>query len=81
MSIGIFVDKKHQSKQAEVEETVGSMLNEWISLAQDFRETYHTQEDFKFLYGGGYGWALRFQKKLKDWTRNSGAQEESKIPA
>jgi hypothetical protein len=22
-----------------------------------------------------------YQKKLKDWTRNSGAQEESKIPA
>ena len=24
-----------------------------------------TQEDFKFLYGGGYGWALRFRTKGK----------------
>jgi hypothetical protein len=61
MSIGIFTDKNHQPTDAEIFETIGQMLPAWQVLIKFIRENYIVQEDFKFLYGKKYGWALRFR--------------------
>ena len=63
MSIGLFIDKKHQPTDAEVREAIGARLPLWQELVCFIRETYPAQEDFKFLYGKTYGWALRFRIK------------------
>ena len=63
MSIGVFTDKKHQPADAEVLEAIGVRLPLWQDLVRFIRETYPAQEDFKFLYGKTYGWALRFRIK------------------
>ncbi len=63
MSIGLFTDKKHQPADAEVLEAIGARLPLWQDLAHFIRETYPAEEDFKFLYGKTYGWALRFRIK------------------
>jgi hypothetical protein len=63
MSIGLFTDKKRQPADAEVIEAVGARLPLWQDLVRFIRETYPAQEDFKFLYGRTYGWALRFRIK------------------
>ncbi len=63
MSIGLFTDKKHQPSDEEVLEAIGARLPLWEDLARFIRETYPAQEDFKFLYGKTYGWALRFRIK------------------
>lgn len=65
MSFGLFTDKKHQPAETEVFEAIGSMLPAWQELVKYIRENYPVQEDFKFLYGKKYGWALRFQMKGK----------------
>jgi hypothetical protein len=61
MSIGIFTDKNHQPTNAEIFEAIGKMLPAWQVLVKFIRENYAVQEDFKFLYGKKYGWALRFR--------------------
>ncbi len=63
MSIGLFTDKKHQPSDEEVLEAIGARLPLWQDLVRFIRETYPAQEDFKFLYGKTYGWALRFRIK------------------
>ena len=63
MSIGVFTDKQHQPADAKVLEAIGSQLPLWQELVRFIRETYPAQEDFKFLYGKTYGWALRFRIK------------------
>jgi hypothetical protein len=63
MSIGLFTDKQHRPTDAEVREAIGPRLPLWQELVRFIRETYPTQEDFKFLYGKTYGWALRFRIK------------------
>jgi len=63
MSIGVFVDKKHQPSEAEIQQVMGSKLLVWQELVQFLREHYPSDEDFKFLYGKKYGWALRFRKR------------------
>jgi len=63
MSIGAFVDKKHQPSEAEIQQVMGSKLTVWQELVQFLREHYPSDEDFKFLYGKKYGWALRFRKR------------------
>ena len=65
MSIGAFSDKKHQPTDAEVLEAIGPKLSIWQKLVRFVREKYPIQEDFKFLYGKNYGWALRFRIKGK----------------
>jgi hypothetical protein len=65
MSIGTFTDKSHQPTDAEIHKAIGSMLPDWQGLVKYIRETYPVQEDFKFLYGKKYGWALRFRVKGK----------------
>jgi hypothetical protein len=63
MGIGVFIDRKHQPTNAEVLEVIGSKLSLWQELTRYIRERYPAQEDFKFLYGKNYGWALRFRIK------------------
>jgi hypothetical protein len=63
MSIGLFTDKKRQPADAEVLEAIGARWPLWQELVRLIRETYPAQEDFKFLYGKTYGWALRFRIK------------------
>ncbi len=65
MSIGAFSDKTHQPTDAEVLEAIGPRLSIWQELVHFVREKYPIQEDFKFLYGKNYGWALRFRIKGK----------------
>lgn len=61
MSIGAFTDKNCQPTDAEVFGAVGPLLPVWRALIKFIRENYTVQEDFKFLYGKKYGWALRFR--------------------
>ena len=42
---------------------IGDKLPLWRELIKYIREKYPVQEDFKFLYGKNYGWALRFRIK------------------
>ena len=63
MSIGLFTDKSRQPADAEIRDAIGAQLPLWQSLVRFIRETYPAQEDFKFLYGKTYGWALRFRIK------------------
>jgi hypothetical protein len=65
MSIGIFTDKKQQPSDCEVVEAIGPRLAIWRELADHIRANYPVQEDFRFLYGKNYGWALRFRIKSK----------------
>lgn len=61
MSYGAFTDKKHQPTEAEIQAAIGSQLSAWQELIRFIRENYPADEDFKFLYGKQYGWALRFR--------------------
>jgi hypothetical protein len=65
MSYGYFVDKKHQPTENEVATAIGPVLPVWGKLVQFIRDSYPVQEDFKYLYGKKYGWALRFRIKGK----------------
>jgi hypothetical protein len=65
MSIGLFTDKGSQPTDAQVLEAIGPKLPLWHALVHFVREQYPIQEDFKFLYGKNYGWALRFRIKGK----------------
>jgi hypothetical protein len=61
MSYGAFTDKKHQPTEAEIQASIGSQRSAWQELIRFIRENYPADEDFKFLYGKQYGWALRFR--------------------
>ena len=61
MSIGCFTDKGNHPTEAQILEAVGSRLPLWNELICYIRQSYPVQEDFKFLYGKTYGWALRFR--------------------
>ncbi len=63
MGIGLFTDKGHQPTDTQVLEAIGPRLPLWHVLVRFVREQYPVQEDFKFLYGKNYGWALRFRIK------------------
>lgn len=63
MSVGWFIDKKCRPSDSDVREAIGAMLPQWDALIQFIREHYAVQEDFTFLYGKKYGWALRFRVK------------------
>ncbi|MFZ6028529.1 MAG: DUF3788 family protein [Chloroflexota bacterium] len=68
MSIGLFTDKKCQPTEAQVHAAIGARLALWQALIQAVREQYVVQEDFKFLYGKSYGWAVRFRVKSQVLT-------------
>jgi hypothetical protein len=61
MSYGAFTDKKHQPTEAEIQAALGTQLPAWQDLVRFIRERYPVDEDFRFLYGKQYGWALRFR--------------------
>lgn len=61
MSIGCFTDKGYRPTDDQIQQAVDSKLPLWNELICFVRETYPVQEDFKFLYGKTYGWALRFR--------------------
>src|SRR5512147_2747302 len=63
MSIGCFTDKGNRPTESQILEAVGLKLPLWHELIRLIRESYPVQEDFKFLYGKTYGWALRFRIK------------------
>lgn len=68
MSISAFTDKNHLPTEEEIRAAVSPRLEEWDKLIQYIRETYAPEEDWKFLYGKKYGWALRFRIKGKLFT-------------
>ena len=61
MSIGAFTDKKQQPTEEEILAMIGPKLPLWEELIQFIRASYPADEDFTFLYGKKYGWALRFR--------------------
>jgi len=63
MSIGYFTEKGNRPTEEQVLETIGAGLPMWQELIDYVREQYQVQEDFKFMYGKTYGWALRFRIK------------------
>lgn len=65
MSYGLFTDKQTQPSPNEINEALGTVRAQWTSLLEFLRLHYRSQEDFKFLYGNNYGWALRFRTKEK----------------
>jgi hypothetical protein len=75
MSYGAFTDKKHQPTEAEIQAAIGSQLSAWQELIRFIRENYPADEDFKFLYGKQYGWALRFRIRGQLLTSLYPAQE------
>jgi hypothetical protein len=65
MAFGAFTDKKHRPTEAEVRQAIGAMWATWQELAGFIRQNYPSDEDFKFMYGKNYGWALRFRMRGK----------------
>lgn len=65
MVIGVFTDKTCRPSEAEIEAMIGPCLPLWRDLISFIRATYPADEDFTFLYGKKYGWALRFRLKGK----------------
>ena len=65
MSIGAFTDKKQRPSQTEIQGMMGVGLTYWDELLQFVREQYAPDEEFRFMYGKKYGWALRFQMRRK----------------
>jgi hypothetical protein len=65
VAIGIFIDKNRKPKETEILEAIGLRISVWEKLISYIREKYLAQEDFKFMYGKNYGWALRFRIKGK----------------
>lgn len=65
MSISAFTEKFHQPTMDELQAIIGPQLSTWCTLIGFIRENYPADEDFTFLYGKNYGWALRFRIRGK----------------
>jgi hypothetical protein len=65
MSIGAFTDKLCEPSDSDVVRLLGSSYHRWSLLVEHLRCRVKAKEDFAFLYGKGYGWALRFRHKGK----------------
>jgi hypothetical protein len=61
VSIGTFTDKDHRPTEKEISSALGSSLSNWSSILEQIRKSSKVQEDFKFMYGKRYGWAVRFR--------------------
>jgi hypothetical protein len=68
MSIGIFSDKTQQPSDIKITEVIGLMIPLWSNLIQFIRTNFKVKEEFKYMYGKNYGWALRFQINNKLFT-------------
>lgn len=76
MSIGCFIDKKHQPSAEEISAALGPSLPAWEALTGFVRSGYPISETWKFMYGKKYGWALhveRDSKMLVNFYPNQGA--------
>jgi hypothetical protein len=65
MSVSAFTDKLCRPSNSEVAKSLGSSYQRWLALIEHLRHKPGSKEDFAFLYGKGYGWALRFRLKGK----------------
>ncbi|MFL7870297.1 MAG: DUF3788 family protein [Anaerolineales bacterium] len=65
MSVGAFTDKKQQPTESEIQRVMGAGLSYWEELVQYVHQQYAPDEEFHFMYGKKYGWALRFQMRGK----------------
>jgi hypothetical protein len=81
MSVGCFTDKKYQPSEMEVAAALGDCLKLYQSLASWLRESYPVEEDFHFMYGKKYGWALRFRIKKQFLTNLYPAEGHFKVQA
>jgi len=63
MNIGAFTDKACRPKDSDVIQSLGSGQQRWLFLIEYLRANFRPREDFSFLYGKRYGWALRFRSK------------------
>lgn len=68
MSVGVFTEKKHRPNDEEMVMMIGAMLPAWNELVDFLRASFSVEEDFKFMYGKNYGWALRFRVHRKFLT-------------
>jgi hypothetical protein len=75
MSVGIFIEKKVQPTEAQIIEALGPSLPVWQELAAHLRATYPVTEEYKFMYGKNYGWALKFNIKSQLLTALYPAQD------
>lgn len=63
MEVGCFIEKGARPTDAQVQEAIDARLPLWNALTECVQARYPVTEDFKFLYGKTYGWALRFRVK------------------
>jgi hypothetical protein len=58
MPIGCFTDKSYKPTPDDIDAALGIHKRDWLSLVQFVRETLLGHEEWKFMYGKRYGWAL-----------------------
>jgi hypothetical protein len=75
MSVGIFIEKKNQPTEPQVFAALGPSLPVWQELVSFLRLTYPVVEEYKFMYGKNYGWALKFSIKSQLLTALYPAQD------
>jgi len=63
MSIGCFSDKKHRPAEDEITQALGGWQSAWQSLVQYLRQEFADHEEWKFMYGKRYGWALHMRAR------------------
>lgn len=68
MNIGVFTDKNHHPTDDEIFNIIGNRITLWTDVIRFISDNYSAVEDFKFLYGKKYGWALRFLLRGKLFT-------------
>jgi hypothetical protein len=61
VSIGLFIDKGRRPTDAQLSEAIGPRIYLWQAIVRSVRERYAATEEFRFMYGKKYGWALRFR--------------------
>jgi len=65
MSIGYFTDKAIQPEPGDIQNVIGTRFPLWDEMLNHIRDTYKPKEDFRFLYGKNYGWAVRFRLRSR----------------
>jgi hypothetical protein len=65
MSIGCFIEKKRRPTAEEIDRALGVRRDDWLALLQFIRERFSDHEEWKFMYGKRYGWALHMRSGKK----------------
>ncbi len=65
MSIGFFTDRNQRPIEAEIAKALGGAERRWTGMVRETRVLPKVTEDFRFMYGRNYGWALSFRLKGK----------------